>query len=49
MSEDDFNGHKRAIINKRLAKLKNLTQENSRFLTHIHSESYDFTQGTSLV
>lgn len=44
MSEDDFNGHKRAIINKRLAKLKNLSQENSRFLTHIHSESYDFTQ-----
>jgi insulysin len=46
MSEEDFEGHKRAIINKRLAKLKNLNQEDNRFWNHIYSESYDFLQGT---
>ncbi|KAJ4314445.1 metalloprotease [Neodidymelliopsis sp. IMI 364377] len=44
MSEDDFEGHKRAIINKRLAKLKNLSQEDNRFWNHIYSDSYDFLQ-----
>jgi insulysin len=46
MSEDDFEGHKRAIINKRLAKLKNLSQEDNRFWNHIYSDSYDFLQGS---
>lgn len=45
MSDDDFEGHKRAIINKRLAKLKNLSQEDNRFWNHIYSDSYDFLQG----
>ncbi|KAF9691240.1 hypothetical protein EKO04_010895 [Ascochyta lentis] len=44
MSEADFEGHKRAIINKRLAKLKNLNQEDNRFWNHIYSDSYDFLQ-----
>lgn len=47
MSEEDFAGHKRAIINKRLAKLKNLGQEDNRFWNHIYSDTYDFLQGTS--
>jgi insulysin len=45
MSQEDFEGHKRAIINKRLAKLKNLSQEDGRFWNHIYSDSYDFLQG----
>jgi insulysin len=45
MSEEDFDGHKKSIINKRLAKLKNLGQEDSRFWNHIYSDSYDFLQG----
>lgn len=44
LSEEDFESHKRAIINKRLAKLKNLSQEDSRFWSHIYSDSYDFLQ-----
>ncbi|KAL4904401.1 hypothetical protein BDW74DRAFT_178981 [Aspergillus multicolor] len=44
MSEDDFEGHKRSVINKRLEKLKNLSSETSRFWTHISSEEYDFLQ-----
>lgn len=45
MSEADFESHKRAIINKRLAKLKNLSSEDNRFWNHIYSDSYDFLQG----
>lgn len=44
MSDEDFEGHKKAIINKRIAKLKNLGQEDSRFWNHIYSDSYDFLQ-----
>ncbi|KAJ0418238.1 Metalloenzyme, LuxS/M16 peptidase-like protein [Aspergillus carlsbadensis] len=44
MSEDEFEGHKRSVINKRLEKLKNLGSETSRFWTHIGSEYYDFQQ-----
>ncbi|KKK23045.1 hypothetical protein ARAM_006420 [Aspergillus rambellii] len=44
MSEDDFEGHKRSVINKRLEKLKNLSSETSRFWTHIGSEYFDFLQ-----
>jgi insulysin len=46
MSADEFEGHKRAMITKRLAKLKNLAQEDGRFWNHIYSDSYDFLQGS---
>ena len=42
MSDEKFEGHKRAIINKRLEKLKNLNSECSRFWTHITSEFMHF-------
>ncbi|KAL4740538.1 Metalloenzyme, LuxS/M16 peptidase-like protein [Aspergillus similis] len=44
MTEDEFEGHKRSVINKRLEKLKNLSSETSRFWSHIGSEDYDFQQ-----
>ncbi|ORX97184.1 Metalloenzyme, LuxS/M16 peptidase-like protein [Clohesyomyces aquaticus] len=44
MKEDEFEGHKRAVINKRLEKLKNLEQEGNRFWNHIFSDAYDFSQ-----
>lgn len=45
MTEEDFESHKKAMINKRLAKLKNLSSEDNRFWNHIYSDSYDFLQG----
>lgn len=48
MTEEEFDGHKKAIINKRLAKLKNLGQEDNRFWNHIFSETLDFSQGKFL-
>ncbi|CAG5158224.1 uncharacterized protein ALTATR162_LOCUS5045 [Alternaria atra] len=44
MSEEDFERHKRAMINNRLAKLKNLSSEDNMFWNHIYSDSYDFLQ-----
>ncbi|KMQ45885.1 hypothetical protein HL42_3385 [Trichophyton rubrum] len=44
MSGEEFEGHRRSIINKRLEKLKNLSSETSRFWSHIGSEYFDFTQ-----
>ncbi|KAL1964359.1 hypothetical protein VTN77DRAFT_7044 [Rasamsonia byssochlamydoides] len=44
MTEEEFEGHKRSIINKRLEKLKNLGSETSRFWSHIGSEYFDFVQ-----
>ena len=44
MSETDFNGHKRSLINKRLEKLKNLEQESSRFWSYISTEYFNFNQ-----
>lgn len=44
MSEEDFEGHKRSVINKRLEKLKNLEQETSRLWSYINSEYYNFYQ-----
>ncbi|PLB35174.1 a-pheromone processing metallopeptidase Ste23 [Aspergillus candidus] len=44
MSEDEFEGYKRSLINKRLEKLKNLSSETSRFWNHIGSEYFDFVQ-----
>ncbi|KAF2279892.1 LuxS/MPP-like metallohydrolase [Westerdykella ornata] len=42
MSEEELESHKRAVINKRLEKLKNLTEEGNRFWHHIFSDRYDF-------
>ncbi|KAH8732027.1 Metalloenzyme, LuxS/M16 peptidase-like protein [Phaeosphaeriaceae sp. PMI808] len=44
MSEEEFDEHKRAVITKRLAKLKNLSEEDMRFWNHIYSDAYDFRQ-----
>jgi len=44
MPEQKFQKHKSSLINKRLERLKNLTQETSRFWNHVVSESYDFEQ-----
>lgn len=44
MSHDEFEGHKRSLINKRLEKLKNLDSESGRFWSHIGSEYFDFYQ-----
>lgn len=44
MTDEDFEGHKRSIINKRLEKLKNLSSEANRFWSHIGSEYFDFRQ-----
>lgn len=42
MNEEQFEDHKRSIINKRLEKSKNLNQEAMRFWDHISSEYYQF-------
>ena len=44
MSLTDFEGHKRSVINRRLEKLKNLSQECNRFYSHIFNEYYHFLQ-----
>lgn len=44
MSEEDFEGHKRSLINKRLEKLKNLNSETNRLWAYINSEYYNFFQ-----
>lgn len=44
MSDSDFEGHKRSLINKRLEKPKNLDQETSRHWSQINNEYYDFEQ-----
>ena len=44
MSEDEFESHKKSLINKRLETLKNLDQESSRFWNHIGGEYLDFQQ-----
>jgi insulysin len=45
MPEDEFEGHKRSLMAKRLEKLKNLGQEGGRFWAHIGNEYFDFEQG----
>ncbi len=45
MSQEQFDAHKTSLVNKRLESLKNLSQETSRFWSHIMSECYDFEQG----
>ncbi|KGM92239.1 uncharacterized protein PADG_11423 [Paracoccidioides brasiliensis Pb18] len=44
MTGEEFEGHKRSLINKRLEKLKNLNSETGRFWSHIGSEYFDFLQ-----
>ncbi|OAX85065.1 hypothetical protein ACJ72_00566 [Emergomyces africanus] len=44
MTDEEFEGHKRSLINKRLEKLKNLSSETARYWSHIGSEYFDFTQ-----
>lgn len=44
MPEDEFEGHKRSVVNKRLEKLKNLGSETGRYWSHIGSEDLDFLQ-----
>lgn len=45
MSEEDFEKHKIGLINKRLQKLKNLTEEAGRMWHHVTSEAFDFDLG----
>ena len=42
MSQQEFDGHKRSVINKRLEKLKSLDQETNRFWSQIANEHYHF-------
>lgn len=45
MSEDEFDGHKRSLVIRRLEKSRNLDQETSRHLNQIVSQYYDFEMG----
>ena len=47
MDDTVFETNKKSIINKRLERLKNLSQESNRFWNHIVSEGFDFEQGVS--
>lgn len=47
MSDNEFEGQKESLINKRLEKLKNLGQESGRLWTHVTSEYLDFELGKS--
>ena len=42
MPTEEFESHKKSLINKRLEKIKNLYQESDRFWNHIGSEYFDF-------
>ncbi|KAM3418074.1 hypothetical protein BST61_g6279 [Cercospora zeina] len=42
MSDTDFEEHRVGVINKRLEKLKNLSQESGRLWHHVLSEVFDF-------
>lgn len=44
MPDEEFESHKKSLINKRLEKVKNLQQECSRFWGHISAEYYDFNK-----
>lgn len=44
MTDDEFETHKRSLVQRRLQKLKNLDQETLRFRQHIGSQRYDFEQ-----
>jgi len=44
MSEEGFKRHIRSLVLNKLQKDKNLSEETSRYWTHILSGHYDFTQ-----
>jgi insulysin len=44
MPKDEFEDHRRSLINKKLEKLKNLEQEGARFWSHISSGYFRFEQ-----
>lgn len=44
MSDEDFEGHKRSLVNKRLEKLKNLDFETNRLWAYISGEYLNFHQ-----
>jgi insulysin len=44
MSAEDFEGHKRSLITKRLERLKNLDSETSRLWGYISNEYFNFHQ-----
>lgn len=44
MPQEEFESHKKSLINKRLEKLKNLDQESARLWNHISGEYLDFLQ-----
>lgn len=44
MSQDEFDSHKKSLVNKRLERLKNLDEESDRLGNYIGSEWYDFFQ-----
>ena len=44
MATEEFESHKRSLINKKLEKVKFLDQESNRFWHHIGSDEYDFLQ-----
>ncbi len=44
MSLEEFESHKKSLINKLLEKIKNLDQESVRFWSHITNEYFDFMQ-----
>jgi insulysin len=48
MDEEQFEKYKSSLVNKRLEKLKNLTSETNRFISHIMSERFDFEQGKTI-
>ena len=44
MTTEEFEGHRRSLINKRLEKLKNLESETGRLWGYVGSEYFDFYQ-----
>ena len=44
MPQEEFESHKKSLINKRIEKIKNLDQESARFWSHISDEYLDFLQ-----
>ncbi|KAK8092120.1 LuxS/MPP-like metallohydrolase [Apiospora kogelbergensis] len=49
MSDTEFESHKRAVVVKRLEKVKNLDQETGRHWAQIANEYYDFEAGMALI
>ncbi|KAK9476376.1 Metalloenzyme, LuxS/M16 peptidase-like protein [Lipomyces japonicus] len=47
LSDEEFQKHVKSLINKRLEKLKNLSEETNRYWNHIQSGYYDFYRNTN--